>query len=338
MKTKTPSVLIILLLGFPFVLFAQSSAFQLQAEPVDEPEPSAVQLLGPPETEETELKGIDNEDIGITGESEEPTGIEHEDIGITAEDDAALDQHNETNLEFIRERASSSGTLFMNKADLVESIAAEATSLHPGDEIRVILMPAPGVSDDDDDDDSRAKKPKEIVIVGSKIREDEELSEALHDPGITLLEIAAVEDAEDLLLYAAQIANEDENVDDIVLSSNHVGMSYDMRGRLLGFVQVKYAVQVSVEEIYTDEYGRVKVQFPWWHFLVRKEMSAEELKTELEKGLELVGLEPASSEDRPSESISLNFSKIRAQALQTMSNVMKAAHDTAMNAIRNMRA
>jgi len=314
--------------------------------------------------------GGESEDIGAPKEGTEPVGIEHEDIGGASMDSS------KGNVEatFKIEEGEKS------KPTTMDDIKVMPGTRMPGDEIMVILRPAPGAdgestktpmsiadlidslrksravfvkyddikgesSDEssaesslnsqlDSEEATRSSKPKEIVVVGSKVR-------AFNVPQLVLpgetaahsfdvffdVEVSASD--EDLELYAVSVAQADEKIKNITITNEKVGLRYKTQLRLFGFLPVTVSELIEVSLSEGDEYGRVKVQFPWWHVFGRKIVKPVDLQLSIEEEL--------SEIDRPSETISFSFQKFQAQMLQTISNVAKTTHDTAMNSIRNLK-
>jgi len=241
----------------------------------------------------------DSDNDGLSDNQEvEPAGIEHEDIGIVSSEDDE------------------------NSGD------DDSGSIGFGDSINGRM---PG----DSGNDTEAKKPKEIVVVGSKAVEKtdsgvvikgskikENYADTDHKDWIEILS-TSVSDEEDLELYALATAATDENVEEIAINFGEIKMDYKQPAKLFGIINIEYTTTVVFdgEEIYPDEYGRVKVKFPWYRVFTKNQ--GDELKTELESGL--------------SEIDSENYLERQQEAIQTMSNIMKTKHDTAKAAINNVR-
>jgi len=314
--------------------------------------------------------GGESEDIGAPEASVEPVGIEHEDIGgatsgssksnveatlkveegeagAMKSDDLKMmtDQSMPGDEIMVLLRPSpgadeeSTTTTRMSKSDLIES-------LHESRAVFVKLGDIKGESSDegsaesslnsqlDSEEATRAKKPREIVVVGSKVRGDN-VPQLVSPDGTPLhsfdvfFDVEVISSDEDVELYAVGIAQSDEDIKDITITDEKVGLRYKTQLRMFGFLPVTVSQLIEVSLVEGDEYGRVKVQLPWWHVFGRKIVKPVDLQLSLEEGLGEV--------DRPSESISLSFQKIQAQTLQTISNVSKMTHDVAMNSIRNLK-
>ncbi len=157
----------------------------------------------------------------------------------------------------------------------------------------------------------------DVIIKGSKIKEN--YVDKDHKDWIDILS-AGVKDDQDLELYAAATAATDENIEEIKFNFQKIEMKYKYPAKLFGFLPIEYTATATAEEIYPDEYGRVKVHFPWWSIFT--DNPAKNLETELNSQLPNVDLQNPVQKQR---------------ILQTMSNIMKTKHDTARAAIQNVR-
>jgi len=167
------------------------------------------------------------------------------------------------------------------------------------------------------------KKPREIVVVGSKVKDVERESSSNKSDLIERVETLAskpIENADDLELYAIALANSDDKIQKIVINEG-VLVEYEQPAKFLGFIDVTYTASAAV-----DEFGRIKLQFPFWLFLTQN--NATDIQTDLEERfgdgahLAQMNLQDAMQKQQ--------------QTLQTISNVMKTHHETAMGIIRKI--
>jgi hypothetical protein len=172
----------------------------------------------------------------------------------------------------------------------------------------------------------KARKPKEIVVVGSKVRGwDPKTKEEI--VGLAPTDSSGVRNLDDLSLFTARSITQDDNIEDVTMTENSVTVEYDQPGRLLGFIPAQLTAETTVTFGDGEQGARVKVKFPWYSFLYRKSISISELETVILPEIDdevLVGFENGDP-------------AVHARAFQAISNIMKAKHDTAMNLIRNLK-
>lgn len=201
---------------------------------------------------------------------------------------------------------------------------------------------------------TEAKKPKEIVVVGSKnpetptssevvikgkkIKEnvvqykETDLNFVLRASQISTAKPIApgvIQTKEDFEAHVGAAMAEDEAIEEVSFYYNKISMKYQQPAKLFGLFSVSYTVETEVggEEIHPDEFGRVKVKFPWWARFTNNNPST--LQQEIEE--ELAG------EDAQLANIDLqNQLQQQQRTFQTLSNVMKNKHDTAMSIIRKI--
>jgi type VI protein secretion system component Hcp len=288
------------------------------------------------------------------------TGIEHEDIGIKADDGVvkeldksspklmeananagttdgtkAVMQNNQSDIEFLGERA---GGVQMNKADLIAELETKAA-------IFIKLGDIKGESKDESSEtggngdviivggntSTSGSKPKEIVVVGSKVRE------AFSEQGIEKVTVrgwdpekkeevqgSALNESDLGLLVAVQTVG-DENIEEVTLNFAKIKVEYSSEGKLFGFIPISYLIDVTAErseEIEGSEYGRVKVRFPWYRAFMSTGLSRSDIEAEIKQEIE----------------VSKTESELAAQArvFITISNILKVHHDTAMAIIRKI--
>lgn len=129
-----------------------------------------------------------------------------------------------------------------------------------------------------------------------------------------------IDSVEGLQILAESIAESDSSVRLVKIIPDAAEIDYAYEGRLLGIIPIRPVLKASV-----DANGSVKVEFPWYEFLVRRTapVTEEEIKTEAES--ELAALEA----DHGLEA--------QAKAVVALSNVLKVKHETAMNSVRNVK-
>ncbi|RJQ13433.1 hypothetical protein C4553_03560 [Candidatus Parcubacteria bacterium] len=154
----------------------------------------------------------------------------------------------------------------------------------------------------------------------------------------TVKEFAEVKSEQDLENFAKGALIEDENLDNIAIGEEGVQIAYKMPAKFLGVFNVSIKLDGEV-----DDEGQVKIKYPWYGFLFRKQVKASDVQAEAEKavsGIKQTIQTQVKLADSEGDLASLELqAKIQqlAQTFQTLSNIMKTKHDTAMNAIRNIR-
>jgi len=173
---------------------------------------------------------------------------------------------------------------------------------------------------------SKSKKPKEIVIVGSKVKEviksgdvqvrgwDPEKKEVTIDP-------EDVEEAKDLLDFIGATVVSDENIEKVAISPERIELEYAQPAKLFGFIPMSLTAKVVL-----SKKDKLKVKFPWYAFLTSD--NVKEVKKDIDV-LSLAWGAVASIGDTEMQDKALKF--------QTISNLLRASHDTASNSIRNMK-
>jgi len=191
----------------------------------------------------------------------------------------------------------------------------------------------------------KAKKPREIVVVGSKTTDKSSAKLTLSTCGGANFVCKAedVDTEDDLLEYVERTVNEYDALGRIVMANEMIDLDIKFPAKLLGFIPVRLNVQTSIATD-SEKLGRVKVTFPWWHVFTRKTIRPHDFQTSLEDELNnteirtwnglrvnaegaLVGLDSQpdspSAGDVPTESISLNFTKILAAMLETTMDFLR---------------
>ena len=156
---------------------------------------------------------------------------------------------------------------------------------------------------------------------------------------------AEIQSGQDLENFARGVLLRDENVDEVELGEDDVRMDYRLPAKFLGIfpalIRARTTVQTNqADETNSDKFGRVKIKFVWYHVFFRKFVSEDELEQEINDEV-LVAFEnngsQAEADDRPVETLSLNYGKIQAEVLDILGSVMQRAHETAKNSINNLK-
>lgn len=283
--------------------------------------------------------GIEHEDIGVAGEDPETTAADMF-LKIKGIDGESTDRTDDGHKDWIIiESAADGGSVRMNKADLISDITSNSDGGFRG---YIKIGDIEGEADDAPA--AKSSKPREIVVVGSKVRgndvpqlvrPDEEESSRSADSFFDVF--VDISTDEDLGLHAVSVAQNDRNIKEISITEQEVRVDYNTKIRLLGFIPLTATRSVTVPAD-PDGIGRVKVKLPWWHIFGIKEVSQNDLEKEINDELQAIISETeGDADDRPTEEVALYYNKISARVLQTISNVSKMLHDTAKSAINNVR-
>jgi hypothetical protein len=271
----------------------------------------------------------DNDEFGDDGSRR----LDDDDDG----DSVPTTQYNETDLEFIKERAESDekgGTTDMNiglgelqenqaaylKLEGIDGESEENSRMHiqlgdikgEAQETRAAYVKIGDIKGDaSDSDTSEAKKPKEIVVVGSKVREAVEAGAVVRgwDPEKKEARIGAadVQLEEDLVDFAAGILAGDNNVTDIGATEKSVSMKYKVPAKLFGIFNSSLEQETTVT--FGDGVsGRVKVKFPWTRFFYRvdENVDVENIQSRLQPEIDdEVLVDSEATETTPAEQAKL---------------------------------
>jgi len=137
--------------------------------------------------------------------------------------------------------------------------------------------------------------------------------------------------------FARGVLLKDGNIDSASFGDNDVEVEYKVPAKFLGIFSSNIGARVSVvlgqratssAQSEIDNSDRVKVKMPWYRFLYRlsDEVKGDEIQNELRTELQ----------DSEREQLE-NTIQERARIFETISNVLKASHDAAMNSIRNIK-
>jgi hypothetical protein len=125
---------------------------------------------------------------------------------------------------------------------------------------------------------------------------------------LTVKTHAQVRSEQDLQNFAKGVLVEDANMEEISLNFEKIKTSYRMPAKFLGILNGSLSARTEV-----DAEGRVKVQYPWYSFLFKKSVSAEDLQASLDAEIE-AGNEKWLRDDLASY----------AQVITMISNILKA--------------
>ncbi len=131
---------------------------------------------------------------------------------------------------------------------------------------------------------------------------------------------AQVRSEQDLANFAKGVLLKDDAVEEVAYTDEEITVEYKGKGKLLGFLPVGFSHRVSVD---TDAPAaeKVKVHFPWYSFLLKTGLSAEEIETEIAANL---------SADLTAGAMGTRVSAY-AKAFTTIANVLKAHHAAAQS-------
>ena len=189
-------------------------------------------------------------------------------------------------------------------------------------------------TDDEETAGAKSSKPKEIVVVGSKIREAIANGGEIRgwDPvkKEVILKVQDIKTEEDVADYAGALLASSEEIETISIEGSEVRMTSRQPVKLFGLfgVSMEQRVQIFGDPDFEDAGVEVKVKFPWWSFLAKKTISADDIENTFDEELRKQ-IEVADS------SIGQDQQEVR--QFQMMSNIMKTSHDTMMSIIGNMR-
>ena len=176
----------------------------------------------------------------------------------------------------------------------------------------------------------KANKPKEIIVVGGKVRgwDPKTKEEIVSVAPSTATEVVT---DEDLALFVTAGTLKTEMVEEVSINYKKIKVSAGIPAKLFGLVPTSISTTLVIErDAESNSYGRVKVQFPWWHILTAKLVSEQTVQSLYEEEVKKSG---------SSVTVDLeNLQQEMAQQFQTLSNVMKTMHDTAKSIIQNIRA
>lgn len=308
----------------------------------------------------SESTGTETQDIGAPAVTD-TAGIESDELGVDTNDSTettALPAY--LDLDSNGDDVPAESRTFQMMSNVSKMTVAEVQEVLPGGEyediglrlgddvyVRSGFMKIGDIKGESTDDASQgnveltwkveegeaAKKPKEIVVVGSKVETDGASPMLLQ--ALTHNEVV---DDESLEEFMNQLAHDNEDVETLTATEESVGIIFENKVKLFGFIPLTMKADVSVDTT-VDEFGSVKVKFPWWHALTSKPVSSADLQNELESAVlateistwqgvsvDDVGLNPQPeppSAEVPTETFSLNFAEVKAQLFDTAMNVIR---------------
>jgi hypothetical protein len=130
---------------------------------------------------------------------------------------------------------------------------------------------------------------------------------------LTVKTHAQVRSEQDLQNFAKGVLVEDANMEEISLNFEKIKTSYRMPAKFLGILNGSLSARTEV-----DAEGRVKVQYPWYSFLFKKSVSAEDLQASLDAEIE------AGNEKWLRDNLSSY-----AEVITQISNILKAKAEAA---------
>lgn len=140
---------------------------------------------------------------------------------------------------------------------------------------------------------------------------------------------AEVRSQQDLEIFAKGVLLEDEQVEQISLNFEKIQVKHQARAKLFGLFPLSIIEEVEVDTQGEDA-GRVKVKLPWFSFLLSTESSEQELQGVVESEVQ------ASEDENLGSNENWDFG-VQARVLANIANALKARHDAAMNAVRNLK-
>ena len=137
---------------------------------------------------------------------------------------------------------------------------------------------------------------------------------------------AEVQSGQDLENFAKGVLLKDENIEELSLNYEKIVINYRSSGKLFGFIPLSFTQEVELDTA-GENVGRVKVKMPWFSFLMRADVGGDDVEEEASK---------QKDHDKWINIESWSFGE-RAEALSTLSNILKTKHDTVKNSIGNIR-
>lgn len=289
---------------------------------------------------------VNSDDIDV-----ETKGKESGEKGGTADINIGVGEHHETeasddghkdwiNLLSVSHSSDAAET---NKAELLDEIETNSDGgLRSSGYVKL-----GDIKGESTDAGHTSKKPKEIVVVGSKVRADdvpqltlpevgdEVASDSFFDIWVesagqkkgtvdSFFDISTDVSDEDLHLQAVSVAQSDKNVKEVSVNDDGVQVDYDEEVKLFGLIPLHTTKVIEVNTNAVAHTDRVKVRFPWWHVFATKDTDSAELSAQIEGDLSAKIPEATDTEDRPTEEVAFYYNKIQAQTLLTISNSLKA--------------
>ncbi|MDP3963762.1 MAG: hypothetical protein Q8Q39_04730 [bacterium] len=147
---------------------------------------------------------------------------------------------------------------------------------------------------------------------------------------------AEVKSEQDLQNFALGVMMEkDQPAESLSLNYEKIRFTYIMPAKIFGLVPTSYKAEVEIGKGDNEnwDFGRAKVKFSWYAFLLRKGTSVNDLTRAMQQDAEAESKKQGAPESIETESWSIGAARV----MQRVSNVMKTKHDTVKNSIGNIR-
>jgi len=294
-------------------------------------------------TDDNATTGIEHEDIGITGDDDSSTGAEYDDAGriisdtappsedkdhkgqidiesfgaTEDEDEESAVQHKQTDFDFVN-RLIELEAVFVKISD-IKGESSDSTSTDGDPDRPFITGQVPNA------ESTSTKSTSEVVIKGSKIKENSEVGEVL-SAGEGIPDAGEVETVEELALFAAKVAYDNSGFNEIHMDDTMIMLDYQHGLKLFGFIPMQMRSEATIRfgDGEHGRVGRVKVKFPWLHVFGRKTVSPTDITSAYDNATgdntELANVDLQNA-------LQANQNTRNAQALRILSDVLKNVHD-----------
>ena len=159
-----------------------------------------------------------------------------------------------------------------------------------------------------------------LVTVSAFAHEADEL-ESTAERGTANAELRSGQDLEN---FATGVLLRDENIEELQIADEGLAMGYRMPGKFLGVFGASFRIRA---EIKSD--GEIKVRFPWYGFLYKKRVGADEIKTNMETHLQKEGGSNSVTHKLPGKSASQT-----GELISVMQESLRGAHDKSHRLLR----
>jgi len=171
---------------------------------------------------------------------------------------------------------------------------------------------------------ANASEPKEIVVVGSKVRTELQKSNIEirgWDPEKKEVTIkpADIKEGEDFLDFIGATVASDENIENVTFNFKKIKMGYDQPAKLFAIININMRVTTHI-----DEQGNVKVEFPWYRMFTKNNGAelSRNIEARVQEHNEISNVARQNGTD-------VEFLQDRAILFQAIVAIMKTMHDTA---------